>query len=143
MLAAKQTRAAGRRRTSWVQKQAWDLGADDAKRCRCEGPGLFRYACGSFGGFSVETFDENDDRLDAGGLRFNAALENDSHRFELEVEDLRDGTYACEYRHAPPPGAYELSVLLRDEFHVEGSPFTCVVRAGPAAARARGAGAGI
>ncbi|KAH8048393.1 hypothetical protein JL721_11954 [Aureococcus anophagefferens] len=115
----------GRRRASWLAKQSWDLGDEDAKRCYPTGAGLFNATCGSPAAFVVETLDERGDPLDSGGLSFTATLENESHLFKLDVVDENSGTYACEYRVAPPPGLYELSILLNDEFHVEGSPFTC------------------
>ncbi|KAH8053560.1 translation initiation factor IF-2 [Aureococcus anophagefferens] len=124
----------GRRRASWLAKQSWDLGDEDAKRCYPTGAGLFNATCGSPAAFVVETLDERGDPLDSGGLSFTATLENESHLFKLDVVDENSGTYACEYRVAPPPGLYELSILLNDEFHVEGSPFTCTVAPGPAVA---------
>ena len=67
-------------------------------------------------------------------LKFFAALESATHRYELDV--VEPGTYACSYVVAAPPGAYELSILLDDEYSLPGSPFATTVAAGEPSALA-------
>jgi hypothetical protein len=89
---------------------------------RCRGDGLRRCVNGRSASFAIDAPHKN--------LKFFAALESATHRYELDVVEDPDGTYACSYVIAAPPGPYELSVLLDDELHCPGSPFTTTVTAG-------------
>ena len=88
---------------------------------RCRGDGLRRCVNGRRASFAIDAPHKN--------LKFFAALESATHRYELDVVE-EDGAYACSYAVAAPPGPYELSILLDDELHVPGSPFTTTVAAG-------------
>mmetsp|Transcript_18756 Transcript_18756/g.56012 ORF Transcript_18756/g.56012 Transcript_18756/m.56012 type:complete len:400 (+) Transcript_18756:3-1202(+) len=88
---------------------------------RCRGDGLRRCVNGRCASFAIDAPHKN--------LKFFAALESATHRYELDVVE-EDGTYACSYLVAAPPGPYELSILLDDEVPVPGSPFTTTVAAG-------------
>ena len=89
---------------------------------RCRGDGLRRCVNGRAASFVIDAPHR--------GLAFFAALENATHRYELDVVEDPDGAYACSYVVAAPPGPYELSILLDDEIHVPGSPFAMTVAAG-------------
>ncbi|KAJ8602268.1 hypothetical protein CTAYLR_003666 [Chrysophaeum taylorii] len=116
-------------RARWVEKQT-----DDALNCEAFGPGLYQAVCGETATFSIVAT-TNGAALDAGGLEFTARLESSSLLYLLEVRDEGNGTYECEYAVARA-GDYELSVLLRDEYHVFGSPFPVRIVPGPASAAA-------
>ena len=88
---------------------------------RCRGDGLRRCVNGRRASFAIDAPHR--------GLAFFAALESATHRYELDVVE-EDGTYACSYVVAAPPGPYELSVLLDDEVPLPGSPFSMNVAAG-------------
>lgn len=90
-------------------------------RFRCSGEGLRCCVNGQRASFAIDASLQ--------GLTFFAALENGTHRYELNVVE-NDGTYACSYVVAAPPGPYELSILLDDEVPVPGSPFATTVAAG-------------
>ena len=89
---------------------------------RCRGDGLRRCVNGRGASFAIDAPHR--------GLAFFAALENATHRYELDVVEDPDGTYACSYVVAAPPGPYELSILLDDEVPLPGSPFATTVAAG-------------
>ena len=89
---------------------------------RCRGDGLRRCVNGRRASFAIDAPHKN--------LKFFAALESATHRYELDVVEDPAGAYACSYVVAAPPGPYELSVLLDDEIHVPGSPFAVTVAAG-------------
>jgi len=90
-------------------------------RFRCSGEGLRRCVNGKRTSVAIAA--------PLKGLTFFAALENGTHRYELDVVE-NGGTYACSYIVAAPPGPYELSILLDDEVPVPGSPFATTVAAG-------------
>ena len=137
-MAARTTRAAekaridaARRRADEkvrAQRRAADArsAAFEARRAvatfRCRGDGLRRCVNGRRASFAIDAPHKN--------LKFFAALESATHRYELDVVEDPDGTYACSYVVAAPPGPYELSILLDDEIHVPGSPFAMTVAAG-------------
>ena len=111
-----------------AQRRAADArsAAFEARRAvatfRCRGDGLRRCINGRRASFVIDAPHKN--------LKFFAALESATHRYELDVVEDPDGTYACSYVVAAPPGPYELSILLDDEVPVPGSPFTTTVAAG-------------
>ena len=88
---------------------------------RCRGDGLRRCVNGRCASFVIDAPHKN--------LKFFAALESATHRYELDVVE-EDGAYACSYAVAAPPGPYELSILLDDEVPIPGSPFAFIIAAG-------------
>ena len=89
---------------------------------RCRGDGLRRCVNGRRASFAIDAPHKN--------LKFFAALESATHRYELDVVEDPAGAYACSYVVAAPPGPYELSILLDDEVPLPGSPFATTVAAG-------------
>ncbi len=136
-MAARTTRAAEKARIDAARRKADEKvraqrraadarsAAFEARRAvatfRCRGDGLRRCVNGQCASFAIDAPHK--------GLAFFAALESATHRYELDVVE-EDGTYACSYLVAAPPGPYELSILLDDEIHVPGSPFSTLVAAG-------------
>ena len=136
-MAARTTRAAEKARIDAARRKADEKvraqrraadarsAAFEARRAvatfRCRGDGLRRCVNGRCASFVIDAPHK--------GLAFFAALENATHRYELDVVE-EDGAYACSYVVAAPPGPYELSVLLDDEVPLPGSPFAFIVAAG-------------
>lgn len=123
--------AAPRKVARWIDQEPWAMDADDALNCQAFGPGLYAATCGEATSVTVATHDAGGELLDAGGLELSARLESPTRLYAPPVRDLGRGEYGCDYV-ACRAGDYELSILLRDEFHVFGSPFP--VRVAPARA---------
>ena len=137
-MAARTTRAAEKARIDAARRKADEKvraqrraadarsAAFEARRAvatfRCRGDGLRRCVNGRCASFAIDAPHR--------GLAFFAALESATHRYELDVVEAPDGTYACSYVVAAPPGPYELSILLDDEVPLPGSPFATTVAAG-------------
>ena len=78
--AAKQREQANRagrggRRSSWLSKETWEVGEDEAQCCVGFGPGLHSAIVGEKATFTIQTNDEEDKPLQYGGLEFTAFLE--------------------------------------------------------------------
>ncbi len=78
--AAKQREQANRagrggRRSSWLSKETWEVGEDEAQCCVGFGPGLHSAVVGEKATFTIQTNDEEDKPLQYGGLEFKAFLE--------------------------------------------------------------------
>ena len=78
--AAKQREQANRagrggRRSSWLSKETWEVGEDEAQCCVGFGPGLHSAIVGEKATFTIQTNDEEDKPLQYGGLEFKAFLE--------------------------------------------------------------------
>lgn len=96
--AAKQREQANRagrggRRSSWLSKETWEVGEDEAQCCVGFGPGLHSAVVGEKATFTIQTNDEEDKPLQYGGLEFKAFLE-----VSASVAATR-----------PPPPQYSLS----------------------------------
>ena len=102
------------------------VGDDLAKNCEAFGPGLFGAEAGRSASFSIVSNDSRGQPMSTGGLPFTASLENDDFMYFFGVTDNRDGTYEGQYI-TSAPGEFNLHIMLNDEHHVYGSPFTVVV----------------
>jgi len=107
-------------------EENYQLGEDLAKNCEAFGPGLFGAECGHAASFSIVANDARGQPMDTGGLPFTASLENEDLLYYFMVTDNQDGTYEGQYI-TSVPGDFKLHIMLNDEHHVYGSPFSVQV----------------
>jgi hypothetical protein len=74
----------------------------------------------------IQVCDQSGKQLTSGGLPFTASLLDETCLYHIGVHDNGNGTHSAFYV-ISRPGTYELSLLLNDEHHIYGSPFTVEV----------------
>lgn len=73
-----------------------------------------------------EKIDFMADARNAGRGRLTGKLTGIKYHTDVEVNDLKDGRYACHYL-VPQPGAYVLSLMWNGQ-HIPESPFKVTIR---------------
>lgn len=127
-----------RARESLAKKRPTRSVYDESKRdaalaCTSFGKGLFESVAGQTSEFFVQGFDrETGTPATQGGLRITAVMESRDLHYDLTVRDQEDGTYVISYT-PTRVGKYELSIML-DDYDIQGSPFSPVVRPAPVSA---------
>ena len=77
-------------------------------------------------GIVNEKIDFMVDARNAGRGRLTGKLTGIKYHTEVEVNDLKDGRYACHYL-VPQPGAYVLSLMWNGQ-HIPDSPYKVTIR---------------
>jgi hypothetical protein len=104
----------------------YELGSEIAQHCQAYGSGLYGAEAGQPAEFMIQVCDPNGQQLKTGGLLFTATLCDDTCLYHIGLHDHNNGTLSAFFV-ISRPGHYELSLLLNDEHHIYGSPFTVEV----------------
>lgn len=94
-------------------------GNEGYKKVFASGPGLQ-------GGKVNEKIDFKVDARNAGRGKLTGKLTGVKYHTDVEVRDLKDGTYACHYL-VPQPGAYVLSLMWNGQ-HIPDSPYKVTIK---------------
>ena len=73
-----------------------------------------------------EKIDFKVDARNAGRGKLTGKLTGVKYHTDVEVRDLKDGTYACHYL-VPQPGAYVLSLMWNGQ-HIPDSPYKVTIK---------------
>ena len=124
------------------EKQYAKILEEYAQNYEAFGPGLFTLQAGEATEVSVQAPEGQIHELLQTGLSFTLLIESDELLYKPLVKEAGEGVYSAQYS-ISAPGAYSLSLLLNDEFHIHGSPFPVKIMPGPTVAKkclARGEG---
>eukprot|EP00602_Paraphysomonas_sp_CaronLab_P008689 CAMPEP_0185036454 /NCGR_PEP_ID=MMETSP1103-20130426/29487_1 /TAXON_ID=36769 /ORGANISM="Paraphysomonas bandaiensis, Strain Caron Lab Isolate" /LENGTH=592 /DNA_ID=CAMNT_0027573995 /DNA_START=456 /DNA_END=2234 /DNA_ORIENTATION=+ len=107
-------------------EQMYSIGESIAQNCQAYGSGLFGAEAGQQAEFMIQLFSPEGEQLGTGGLPFTASLMDNECLYHIGVHDNENGSFSAFYV-ISRPGTYELSILLNDEHHIYGSPFSVEV----------------
>ena len=116
-------------RGEWVDDK-WIQSSADPEFTKVFGPGLTEGIAGTKANFSIEAYDDDENKRLCGGDQFSCSFEGPSS-VVVDVVDNRDGTYVIEYT-ANVAGQYTMDITIGDDELVGHSPYSVRISPGKA-----------